>query len=75
MASVERWSGDAVCIGLIGLNRPFLEDARELNRQGDVFPPWRAFPDFPDYSPYTSGWRQGSGEYRWNSAWAPSGHG
>lgn len=68
LVSVERWSGDAIGIGMVGLNRAFLEETRELNRQGEVFPPWRAF---PDYSPYTSGWRQGSGEYWWNSAWAP----
>jgi hypothetical protein len=68
LVSVDRWNEAATHVAIVGLNRAFIEEARDLNRQGDPFPPWRAF---PDYSPETSGWRQGTGEYWWHSAWRP----
>lgn len=68
LVSVERWNDAVTRVGMVGLERTFIEEAHELNRRGDAFPPWRAF---PTYSPETSGWRQGTGEYWWNAAWTP----
>jgi hypothetical protein len=65
---VHAWS-ELVChVSLVGLNEAFLVEAKRLNEAGDVPPPWRAF---PGYSPFTSGWRQGNGEYWMRHAWAP----
>lgn len=66
--SVDGWRREATYAAVIGLNRRFLEATVPLNRPGDMFPPWRVF---PEYSPETSGWRQGDGEYWWHAAWAP----
>lgn len=64
----DSWSRETTHLTLVGFSAPFLAAAHELNREGDTFPPWKAFPDM---DPESSGWRQGNGEYWWHSAWAP----
>ncbi len=62
------WSEWVIHVSLIGLNEVFLANAKTLNQQGDMPPPWRAF---PAYNPETSGWRQGNGEHWLLYAWSP----
>jgi len=65
---VDAWTRNLTRITLIGLNPDFLLAAAQLNQQGDVFPPWEAF---PGYGPYTMGWREGNGEYWLRKVWGP----
>ncbi|WP_218920857.1 hypothetical protein [Melittangium boletus] len=64
----KSWSEFVLHVSLIGLNEVFLAETKRLNQIGEVPPPWRAF---PGYSPVTSGWRQGNGEYWMRHAWDP----
>jgi len=68
LATVDCWSAMVCRISLIGLNGEFLAEVANLNAAGDVPPPWRAF---PEYSPFSSGWRQGNGEYWMGQVWHP----
>ena len=65
---LKPWNEWVLHASLIGLDERFLVEAKTLNQQGDMPPPWRAF---PGYSPETSGWRQGNGEYWMLHAWRP----
>lgn len=68
LAAVNPWT-ELVCqISLIGLSELFLSKTRKLNQTGDMPPPWRAF---PEYTPGSSGWRQGNGEHWLVHAWSP----
>jgi hypothetical protein len=58
---------NAISISVIGCNQSFLDEVTELNKVGDVFPPWEAFPG----SDSITGWRQGVGEYWMIQAWWP----
>lgn len=70
VVSSHEW-GDAVRLLLVGRNASFLHEVEDLNKNGDVVPPWLAFPDL---GPESSGWRQGDGEAWFNSVWEPFFH-
>ena len=62
------WSRETIALSFVGWNDRFLSEVVALNRRGEVFPPWRAFPAI---SAESSGWRQGNGERWWQQAWEP----
>jgi hypothetical protein len=64
----EEMTRSAVEIGVIGINQSFLDEVTTLNKVGDEFPPWEAF---PEYDSFTPAWRQGAGEYWMHDAWWP----
>lgn len=68
IVSVIKFSDKTIQISLTGTNLDFLLETKKMNKKGDVFPPWEAF---PDYEVASSAWRQGIGEYWWNTEWAP----
>ena len=68
IVSVAKWNDTVIQLSLTGVNSQFLVQTLKLNTQGDVVPPWMAF---PDYNTVTSRWRQGEGEFWWNNAWRP----
>jgi hypothetical protein len=69
----------AICVPLCGTvetsvivlysrSKQFLTDVISLNRSGDVFPPWIAF---PDSNPISNLWGQGNSEYWMYNVWTP----
>lgn len=62
------WSRETTYVNVIGFDRDFLDETAQLNRRGDAFPPWRAF---PDVAPESSAWRQGNAEHWWDRGWRP----
>jgi hypothetical protein len=68
IAIIDVWSLSVYRIALIGLNEAFLTETAELNQGGVVVPPWQAF---PEYTPFSVGWRQGQAEYWMGRVWQP----
>jgi hypothetical protein len=68
LVQVTPWGAGAHQVTLTGLNPRFLEETAALNSEGDVVPPWKAF---PEYGPESGGWRQSSGEIWMNEVWSP----
>lgn len=62
------WSRETTALSFVGWNGHFLSAIADINRRGEVFPPWMAFSTM---SAESSGWRQGNGEYWWRQAWEP----
>jgi hypothetical protein len=57
----------AMWITLTGRNDEFLQQAAKANSDGDMVPPWEAFPQYDSYSGF---WKQG-GEFWIAQAFAP----
>ncbi len=67
LLQIEYLSTKYAILNCCGLNREFLEGICQLYPQGDMYPPWEAFPlALPGI-----GWSQGLNEAWWPDAWVP----
>jgi hypothetical protein len=64
----QGWSLETTALSFVGWNDRFLSEVVAINRRGEAFSPWRAFPAM---SAESSGWRQGNGEHWWRQCWEP----